>query len=258
MLRGKINAEAPVCEIRLALPWPVTAYIAEHGEEIVRIIQEAIGWRDTVVARRERDAERERVRLDAQRWRWHQLARAAVRQLRAHRATAPEARARVLDALARLAGDVGAPALDLLATWRVRSLRKKIRARRDRLIARLYLAGRTNAEIQSELRRFRYSGTSVGHISAILSRLRGESARAVARRSIGDASPAAIAGAERRVAGAVAGLVDGLPRDPGDASLRDPGDASPETSPPARPTRHPSSEPSPGSQRRPRARGNAR
>lgn len=269
MLRGKINAEAPVCEIRLALPWPVAAYIAEHGEEIVATIQAAIGYRENVVARRERAAELDAERMKATRRRWRILARVALRELRQHHATTPEARATVLRALAALTGDMTAPALDLLATRRARELREKIRARRDRLIARLYLAGRTNAQIQSELRRFRYSGTSVALISEILCRVRGErrlparsaKARTVAGRSLDDVSPLAIAGAgdgsklqRRHVAGRLARLASLSagedPRKPAsdDPSPRDPGDVSPAAR----------GEPSPGSRRRPRARGGAR
>jgi hypothetical protein len=280
MLRGKINAEAPVCEIRLALPWSVAAYIAEHGEEIVATIQAAIGYRENVVARRERAAELDAARMAQQRRRWRELARVALRELRRHRATTPAARATVLCALAALTGgDMTAPALDLLATRRARELREKIRARRDRLIARLYFAGRTNAQIQSELRRFRYSGTSKALISGVLHRAR--RAGNASSRSIGDASPSAIAGIGDAIAAlAWRGLADQAsasqdrdaftgPRaapasltageDPRDASLPDPGDVSPETSPPARPTRSASSgDVSPGSQRRRRARGSAR
>lgn len=268
MLRGKINAEAPVCEIRLALPWPVAAYIAEHGEEIVATIQAAIGYRENVVARRERAAELDAARMQEQRRRWRKLARVALRELRRHCATTPKARATVLSALAAVSGDMTAPALDLLATRRARELREKIRARRDRLIARLYLAGRTNAEIQTELRRFRYSGTSKALISAILFRIRhaGDLPSRNSARSIDDTSPAAVAGTGdgsrlqgRHVAGRLARLASLIAgEDPqksasADASPRDPGDASRDVSLAAR------GEPSPGSRRRlPRARGSAR
>jgi len=282
MLRGKINAEAPVCEIRLALPWPVAAYIAEHGEEIVATIQAAIGYRENVVARRERAAELDAERMKATRRRWRTLARVALRELRRQRATSPAARNTVLRALAALTGDgMTAPALDLLATRRARELREKIRARRDRLIARLYLAGCTNAQIQSELRRFRYSGTSKALISEILGRVRGDGrlssrsakALAVAGRSLDEVSPVAIAGdgdgsklQRRHVAGRLARLAslnageDRRTPASAESSPRDPGDVTGDTSPAARgepsPLEH--GKASPGSRRRPHARGSAR
>lgn len=86
MLKGSINVEAPVGEIRQALPWPVAAYIAEHGPEIIATIQAAIGCRDNVVARRQRAVELAAARMDEQRRRWRKAAR--------------EARAMVLSALA--------------------------------------------------------------------------------------------------------------------------------------------------------------
>jgi hypothetical protein len=42
MLKEAINVEAPVREIRLALPWPAPTYIAEHDAEVIRLVQEAI------------------------------------------------------------------------------------------------------------------------------------------------------------------------------------------------------------------------
>ncbi|MEQ8736395.1 MAG: hypothetical protein RIC29_15835 [Rhodospirillaceae bacterium] len=155
------NPDQNICRVTLDLPWEIAEVLAEHGPQLIAVIQEAVGQRSKETERCAQVAEKVSETAEANKARWAALADICHREID-RRSNGPGQKDSILKALA---SELGHDFQFLKSVCRIygTKIKKNLKADRDASVIELYFDGLSNSQIAEKL------AIAPGSVSRILS-----------------------------------------------------------------------------------------
>ncbi|MEQ8510384.1 MAG: hypothetical protein RIB43_15370 [Rhodospirillaceae bacterium] len=150
-----------ICRVTLDLPWEIAEALADHGPQLIAVIQEAVGLRAKETKRRSEVKEQVVESTNANKAEWSALADTCLREI-VRRANGPGQRDSELKSLA---SELGHDFQFLKSICRIYAprIKRNLKAERDAKIVDYYFDRLTNIQIAEKL------GIAPGSVSRILS-----------------------------------------------------------------------------------------